>query len=159
METCDVIVCDVDGVINIFADDGFIWSDIQSKRLFIDGKSTPLFTFSPTVARELGSIKQAAPFLWLTSWNDKTQFLTQLGFPEAEVLHVEKGRETESKIAHVAKLAQNQKVLWIDDFAEEWRGMLPQKMLTNVVSLQTDHRQGLTPSDIATVKKWCGIAF
>jgi hypothetical protein len=157
MRKCDVVLCDVDGVINIFADEGFVWHDIQDKRIIVDGKPSALFSFSPTVAKELNTLAGGFPFLWLTSWNEKTRFLTDLGFPAANFLPVTVGEETESKIAHVAKLAETQRVLWIDDFAEEWRGMLPTEVLKNVVSLQTDHKQGITPDDLITIKNRCGF--
>lgn len=157
METCDVVVCDVDGVINIFADEAFVWDDIQDKRFVIDGKVSALFTFSPTVARELNTIADSFPFFWLTSWNKKTDVLAEVGFPKARVLHVEKGRETESKIEQVAFLAKTQRVLWIDDFAEEWREFLPAEVLANVISLQPDHRQGLITSDLERIKECCGM--
>jgi len=155
METCDVVVCDVDGVINIFSDEAFEWNDVQDKRLIIDGKPSTLFTFSPTVAKELSILNADFHFLWLTSWNDKTAFLPQLGFPQADFLPVTKGFETESKVAHVASLAKTKRVLWIDDFSEEWRNQLPEEILPNVISLQTDHRQGLIAKDIALIKSLC----
>lgn len=155
METCDVIVCDVDGVINIFADEAFEWNDVQDKRLTIDGKPSTLFTFSPMVAKELSLINARFNFLWLTSWNEKTEFLTQLGFPQADFLPVAQGFETESKIEHIVLLAQTKRVLWIDDFAQEWRTMLPSSIAENVVSLQPNHKQGLVAEDISLINSLC----
>lgn len=152
-----IVLCDVDGVVNIMGDGPFINSDVSEKMLRNDDE-TPhaLFTFSPKVISILNDLALKNKLMMLTSWNEDIRLLKQIGLNVEKFLKVDRTdeiTENQSKLLHLVEIAKTYNVIWIDDFALVWIEHLPLELTENVVVIQTHYRQGITDSDLETLQR------
>lgn len=152
MNTDLIFVFDVDGVTNASGDDDFQRTDMKHVMLREDGKPVSNLTFSPQVAKDITELSHRHEVVWGTSWNDRTRWLLQAGFPALPFLPVIRGSEEQSKVDHIARLALNRKVVWVDDFAMEWLHMIDESLHGNIVAIQPDYKQGISVAEMEFMK-------
>lgn len=154
MNTDLIFVFDVDGVSNILGDAPFLRTDIEHKMLKEGGRPIVELTFSPQVARDIGSIAQKHSVIWGTCWNSRTKLMVQAGFPELPFLDIIVDEEKASKISHISHLARDHKVIWVDDFAQEWITEVNPSLRENIIVLQPDHREGISQQEMEFLKSF-----
>lgn len=152
MNTDLIFVFDVDGVTNASGDDNFSRTDMEHILLREDGRPVSYLTFSPQVATDLTRLSRKHEVIWGTCWNNRTRLLRQAGFPSLPFLEIQVQDEEKSKTDHIARLAQNRKVVWVDDFALEWLPMIDKSLHENIIAIQPDHHQGISVEEMEFIK-------
>lgn len=152
MNTDLIFVFDVDGVTNASGDDNFNRTDMKHILLREESRPVSYLTFSPQAATDLTELSQKHEVIWGTCWNARTKLLLQAGFPLLRFLEIQVENEEKSKTDHIARLAQNRKVVWVDDFALEWLPMIDKSLHRNITAIQPDHRQGISVEEMAFIK-------